>query len=111
MYSKLGGESCRLVWHNLLRNVEKSLHFDCSGQVGGSGLIRWNKPVLGVWEKYEKPSPGLLSVLSRKEERRISIRDVLQLYDSQTTDGHWNLFVLNSDHLGQLHQDLILGQH
>lgn len=38
-------------------------------------------------------------------------RDLLQLCDSQTTDGHWKFLVLNSDHLRQLHQDLILGQH
>lgn len=38
-------------------------------------------------------------------------RDLLQLCDSQTTDGHWKFLVLNCDHLRQLHQDLILGQH
>lgn len=110
MHSELRGESCSLLWHYLLRNM-KNLHFDCSGQVAGSGLIGWNKPALDVWEKHEKPSPALLLVLSRKEEWRMSERDLLQLCDSQTADGHWKLCVLNSDHLGQLHQDLILGQH
>lgn len=55
MYSKLGGDSCRLVWHHVLRNIEKTLHFDCSGHVAGSGLIGWKKPALDIWEKYEKP--------------------------------------------------------
>lgn len=111
MWNKLRKEKCRFVWHNLLRNTRKTLHFDCSGQAAGSGLTEWNKCSLHALEKFKNLPWALLLVLSKEAEWRISKRDLLELCDSQTTDRHWKLVVLNSDHLWDLHQDLEPGQH